>query len=86
MLGNEGLVYDVAWPQYDPQAIVKDEVEIVVQVNGKLRDKMMVSAAVTEEELEAIVLENEKIKSILQGVTIVKVIKVPKKLVNFVVR
>ena len=86
MLGNEGIVYDVAWPQYDPQAIIKDEVEIVVQVNGKLRDKMMVSATVTEEELEALVLANDKIKAVLQGVTIVKVIKVPKKLVNFVVK
>ena len=86
MLGNEGIVYDVAWPQYDPQAIIKEEVEIVVQVNGKLRDKMMVSASVTEEELEALVLANEKIKAVLQGVAIVKVIKVPKKLVNFVVK
>ncbi|WP_432664250.1 leucine--tRNA ligase [Wukongibacter baidiensis] len=86
MLGNEGSVHAQKWPNYDSKAIVKDEVEIVVQVNGKVRDKQLVNKSMSKEELEKTALDNERIKSFIEGKNIVKVICVPGKLVNIVVK
>jgi leucyl-tRNA synthetase len=74
-----------AWPSYDEQLLVEDEIEIVVQVNGKLRDRMKVSILATEEELKDRTLSNPKIQAGIAGKTVRKVIVVPKKLVNIVV-
>jgi leucyl-tRNA synthetase len=63
-----------------------DTYTLVVQVNGKLRDRIDVSASLSNEEIQKIALESEKIKAFTNGLTIVKVIVVPKKLVNIVVR
>jgi leucyl-tRNA synthetase len=73
------------WPDYNEQFLVEDEVEIVVQVNGKVRDRMKVSIIATEEELKAGALSNPKIHARIAGKTVLKVIVVPKKLVNIVV-
>ena len=74
-----------SWPGYNEQLLVEDEVEIVVQVNGKLRDRMKVSIVATEEELKTGALSNPKIQARIAGKTVRKVIVVPKKLVNIVV-
>ena len=76
----------MAWPKYDEAALVEDEIEIVVQINGKLRDKMTISAQATEEEMREAALKREKLVPFLEGKQIVKVIAVPKKLVNIVVK
>ncbi len=86
LIGSDDSVHCQPWPQWDPQALVKDEIEIVVQVNGKLRERVLVSAQASKEELEEIALNRGKIKEIIEGKNIVKVIVVPKKLVNIVVR
>ncbi|GIN21708.1 leucine--tRNA ligase [Siminovitchia fordii] len=83
-LGYEGSVAYEAWPLYDETKLVSEEVEIVVQVNGKVRAKLMVSRKADKEELEEIALNHEKIKSAIDGKTIRKVIAVPGKLVNIV--
>lgn len=83
-LGHEGSVAYEAWPLYDETKLVSEEVEIVVQVNGKVRAKLMVSRKADKEELEEIALNHEKIKSAIDGKTIRKVIAVPSKLVNIV--
>ncbi|MBD8006039.1 leucine--tRNA ligase [Bacillus norwichensis] len=83
-LGYEGSVTYEAWPQYDKTKLVSDEVEIVVQVNGKVRTKLLVSREASKEELEEIALNDDKIKSAIEGKTIRKVIAVPSKLVNVV--
>ncbi len=80
---TESITYE-EWPTYDEAKLVADTVEIVVQVNGKVKDKMEVSATATKEELEAVAFENEKIKSAIEGKTVRKVIVVPGKLVNIV--
>jgi leucyl-tRNA synthetase len=73
------------WPHFDPALLVEDTVEIPVQVNGKLRDVIKVSATASPAELEAMAKASEKAKPFLDGKMIKKVIVVPKKLVNIVV-
>ena len=75
-----------AWPKYDEDKTKDDEIEIVVQVNGKIRDKIMISAGLSKEETEQAALESGKIKEEIAGKTVVKVIAVPGKLVNVVVK
>jgi leucyl-tRNA synthetase len=72
------------WPVFDPAFLVEDEIEIPVQVNGKLRDVIRVPLTATKEELEALAVKNEKAAPYLAGKTIKKVIVVPKRLVNIV--
>ena len=86
MIGKEGSIFDISWPKYDETALVKDEVEIVVQINGKVRGKLSVAANISREEMEKVAMEDEKIKVLVEGKTIVKVVAVPKKLVNIVVK
>jgi leucyl-tRNA synthetase len=77
------LAYAV-WPKFDAALLVESEIEIAVQVNGKLRDVIKVSANATAAELEALALANEKAKPYLEAKTVKKIIIVPKKLVNIV--
>ena len=86
MIGKEGSIFDISWPNYDETALVKDEVEIVVQINGKVRGKLSVAANISREEMEKVAMEDEKIKALVEGKTIIKVVAVPKKLVNIVVK
>ncbi|MCU6132024.1 leucine--tRNA ligase [Clostridioides difficile] len=86
MIGKEGSVFDIDWPKYDEKALVKDEIEVVVQVNGKVRGKLTVNSNISKDEMEKVALEGEKIKGLVEGKTIVKVVAVPKKLVNVVVK
>ena len=86
IIGKSGSIFDISWPKYDDSALVKDEVEIVVQINGKVRGKLSVAANISREDMEKLAIEDEKIKSLVEGKNIVKVIAVPKKLVNIVVK
>ncbi|CEO26215.1 leucine--tRNA ligase [Paraclostridium sordellii] len=86
MIGKDGSIFDISWPSYDESALVKDEVEVVVQVNGKVRGKLSVASNISREEMKEAAMNDEKIKTLVEGKTIVKVIAVPKKLVNIVVK
>ena len=86
MIGKDGSIFDISWPKYDETALVKDEVEVVVQVNGKMRGKLSVAANISREEMQEAAMNDEKIKALVEGKTIVKVVAVPKKLVNIVVK
>ncbi|SHJ51593.1 leucine--tRNA ligase [Tepidibacter formicigenes] len=86
MIGKEGSISQICWPDYDESALVKDEIEIVIQINGKVRGKLNLSANITKEEMEKEALEDDKIKQLVEGKNIVKIIAVPKKLVNIVVK
>ena len=68
------------------EAIKTDSVEIVVQINGKVRDKLTVPSELSSAELEKVALQQEKVQQLVEGKTVVKVIAVPNKLVNIVVR
>ena len=74
-----------AWPAFDPALLVESELEIPVQVNGKLRDVIKVSATASPAEMEAAALASEKAKQFMDGKTVKKVIAVKGKLVNIVV-
>jgi len=83
-LGHRDSVLKRSWPDYDPEAVQEDEILIVVQVNGKLRDRLMVPATYGEDEIKAWALKSERIQKLLEGKVIKKVILVPQKLVNIV--
>ena len=86
ILGNKDLLVDQAWPAYEESLAALDEIEVVFQVNGKIRSKAMVSADITKDALENLALNDEKMKEQLKGKEIVKKIIVPGKIVNFVVK
>ena len=80
----EGFVADCTWPVYDPAALVEDEVDIVFQVNGKLRDRATVPVDISKEEMEKLALANARVQEFSAGLTVRKIIIVPGKLVNVV--
>jgi leucyl-tRNA synthetase len=83
--GARGDITEQQWPEYDELLLVEDEVEIVVQVNGKVRDRVRLSISATEEEVKAAALASPRIQQFTAGHTVAKVVVVPKKLVNIVV-
>jgi leucyl-tRNA synthetase len=84
-LGHENELINQPWLVIDESALIQDELELVVQINGKLRGKVIVPASATKEEIEAIALNDETVLRFIDGQTIKKLIVVPKKLVNIVV-
>lgn len=86
LLGNSYSIFNEAWPKFDPKALVKDEVEIAIQVNGKIKNKIMVSSDLDEEGIKAAALADEKIIASIEGKTVVKVIVIKGRLVNIVVK
>ena len=86
VLGHADTITYEPWPVFDAQALVEDEIEIPVQVLGKLRGRITVPVAATPAEMEAAAKANADVAKFLEGKTIVKVIAVPKRMVNFVVR
>ena len=72
------------WPSYNPSALVADEVEIVIQISGKVKSRIVLSTKASEEEIKKIALEDDKIKQALEGKTPKKVIVIPRRLVNIV--
>ena len=85
MIGGEGLVSDAAWPVSRPELMKETSVTVVVQVQGKLRDKLEVAKDMDKAELEALALASEKIQNAIAGKEIRKIIVVPNKIVNIVV-
>jgi leucyl-tRNA synthetase len=84
--GRAGPVFHQAWPQYDPELAREDEAEVVIQVNGKLRGRINVAFGTPSEALEKLALGDTKVRPLLDGKQVVKVIVVPDKLVNIVVK
>jgi leucyl-tRNA synthetase len=82
--GFEGLAADQAWPEYDPQLLIDDEVEIVMQVNGRVRDRLIMPRDATREQIEAAALASPRLAEFTAGKEIKKVVVVPGKLVNVV--
>lgn len=85
-LGHDTFIYSEAWPVCDESALVRDTIEIVVQINGKVKEKMDIPAGLGKDELEKLAMENEKVQKLTSGKNVVKVIAVPGKLVNIVVK
>jgi len=83
--GSGQLLADLPWPSYDPALLVEDEIELPVQVNGKVRARLMVCKDATEKEVEAAALSAPAITPHLEGRSIKKIVVVPGRLVNIVV-
>jgi len=86
ILGKKDSVHNQSWPTYDKSAIIKDEIEIVIQINGKIKDKILVSLDLEQKEIEKRALNNEKILELIKDKNIIKIIGVPGKLVNIVIK
>ena len=84
LTGAEGTVADQTWPEFDPAALIEDELELVVQINGKVRDKLTVKRDASSQEVEAAALASPRAQEWTAGKTIRKIIVVPGKLVNIV--
>jgi len=85
-LGGEGSIHNQPWAEYDENKAKLADFTLVVQINGKVRDKITVDESMSKEEMEQTALASEKVKEYTAGKTIVKIIVVPKKLVNIVVK
>jgi leucyl-tRNA synthetase len=86
LLGSTSTIFNERLPEFDPSALVKDEVEIAIQINGKIKAKIMVASNLDEEGIKAASLENETIKENTEGKAIIKVIVIKGRLVNIVVK
>jgi leucyl-tRNA synthetase len=86
MLGEKGSLLRTPWPKYDPALAKEDEIEIPVQINGKLRSRIVVAAGASDDVVTELALADAKIQAALGGKQIVKKIVVPGKLVNIVIR
>ncbi|MEI7866160.1 MAG: leucine--tRNA ligase, partial [Chthoniobacterales bacterium] len=84
--GFEGSAHGQTWPTHDESLLVENEVEVVLQINGKVRDKMVAPKDATREQLEAAARAHEKFAAQIAGKEVVKVVAVPGKLVNFVIK
>jgi len=84
LTGAETLAYE-PWPKFDPALLVEDTIEIPVQVNGKLRDKLKISLHASQADIEAAALASDKVKTFMEGKPVKKIIVVPRRLVNIVV-
>ncbi len=85
-LGREGPVFRQAWPNFDEELAREEEAELPVQVNGKLRGRIRIPFGASKEDSERRAIEDDKIQPFLAGKQIVKVIVVPDKLVNIVIK
>ena len=85
-LGAKNSIHSEPWPTYDENLAKQSDITFILQINGKIRDKVEVAVDTPKEELEKIALNNEKIKQALEGKTLVKTIIVPNKLANLVVK
>ena len=86
ILVAQGSIHQQQWPQYEEEATLQAEVEIVLQINGKVRDRIMIATGISREEMETAAKANARVQELTEGKTIVKMICVPDKLVNVVVK
>jgi len=85
-IGHKESIHAQAWPNVDEKALQEEEITIILQVNGKLRDKVQVPATISKEDLEKLVLASAKVQPHIEGRKVTKIINVPGKLVNIVVK
>jgi leucyl-tRNA synthetase len=84
-VGNMPSIFEQNWPEWDEEAAREEQIELVIQVNGKLRSKMMIPVGLPEDEIKQMAMEDKKLREIIGGKTMKKVIVVKGKLVNIVI-
>jgi len=85
LLGNKNSIHNQSWPKYDAKLIQEEKIIFIVQVNGKLRDRVEVTTEISEKEIKELALSLKKVQNFISGKEIKKIILVPKKLINIVV-
>ena len=85
IIGKENMVHEEAWPTYDEELTKKDSMELVIQVNGKVRDKIEINANLSKDEIEKIALNSENVQKWINNKELRKVIFIPPKLINIVI-
>jgi leucyl-tRNA synthetase len=85
ILNNKKSIFEQSWPEYDSKLILEETISLVVQVNGKLRDKIEVRAAISQKEAEELAFKSEKVQNWIAGKEVKKIIFLPKKLINIVI-
>lgn len=85
-MGHQDLIYHAPWPSYDESAMVRDVVEVAIQINGKVKERVDAPTGLDKEAFAEVVMKEEKVKTLLEGKQIVKVVSVPGKLLNIVVK
>jgi leucyl-tRNA synthetase len=85
MTGHPYSIHNQPWPQYDAELVKEEEITLVIQVNGKLRDKVIVPASISEVEAKELAQGRERVKDYIDGKKLTRVIYVPKRVVNIVV-
>jgi len=83
--GEKGSIHNQQWPKYDPKLVKEETITLVIQINGRVRDKIEVETSLSEEEAKKLTLEREKVKKWIEGKKVKKVIFVPGKLINIVI-
>ncbi|MFT5205688.1 MAG: leucyl-tRNA synthetase [Phycisphaerales bacterium] len=83
-IGGDGYVASQSWPTFDPKMLLTDVIEMPVQIMGKVRGRISVPAGANSKEVENIALQDEQIATLLENVTVRKVIVVPNKIINIV--
>ncbi|NLJ72523.1 MAG: leucine--tRNA ligase [Syntrophomonadaceae bacterium] len=86
VIGYNSSIITASWPKYEEEALIQAEVEIVVQINGKVRDRIKVPTNLVEDDLRQIALDNSRIKDLTKDKKIVKIIMIPDKLINIVIK
>ncbi|NTW06022.1 MAG: leucine--tRNA ligase [Peptococcaceae bacterium] len=86
LMGRSGSIHSQAWPEYSQEAIQQESVEIVFQIKGKIKDRILVPSGLSAEELKEEVFSRENVKNLIEGAEILKVIAVPGKLINIVTK
>jgi len=85
-IGNNYSIHDHLWPDWDEELAKEEEITLVIQINGKMRDRLLVPASITEEEARRLTLSRQKVKTYIDNKTITKLIYIPKRLINLVVK
>lgn len=85
-LGFTEPVFNAGWPSFNEEALAKESIEIVVQINGKVKAKLEVPSGLSKEEFEQECLGTDSVKALIDNRTVVKIVAVPGKLINFVVK
>ena len=84
VLGNKPSIFETQWPKFDESLIKEENVSIVIQVNGKLRDKILVPSSASEDSVKDLVLKSEKVAKWIEGGNVKKIVFLPDKLMNIV--
>jgi len=86
LIGNDYSIHNQRWPEWDEELAKEEEITLVIQINGKMRDRLTVPASITEDEARSLALERQKVKDYTENKTVVKLIYIPKRLINLVVK